>query len=264
MNRQLVTKLLKKIYEYTIRNKINENGVLIYAGINEFGDEIFEVIESKICITKFYYNCGKKFVIDRFRELFESVNGYIIFANGNTCIIYKFDNTFNKIKYINANLIKRHKKGGQSSVRFARLAEESRYIYVTHIVDTINLLCNDKHRCVIFGSNEIVNMIITRNDLLVDLKNGGFIDFNDTTINNTDYWIKSIKNNDEIDDKKINEIILYLDTNVNMLDFDIENKETMKYYFDKEMIETYKSHKLYRRICDFEYIGVKFYEYEND
>ena len=107
---------------------------------------------------QFIYNCSNKFIIDFVQDYIKQLDGSIIFVNGNEAIIYSWKSRFVKQKHINANLIKRHRKGGQSSVRFARLAEESRTHYVTYIIDNINTLKTKNNW--IFGSNEILSMII--------------------------------------------------------------------------------------------------------
>ena len=243
-----------------LNNKVTENGIIIYAGTNEYDTEIFRAFVPKIVLNQFYYNCGKVFIVDRFLNLFEEIKGYIIFANGDVCNIYKFESKFIKTKSINGNLIKRQKKGGQSAVRFSRLAEESRHEYVIHIIDYLNLLRDEN--CWIFGSNEIVKMILDRKELLVKLNYGGFLDFNNDTINDTKKWL-SYLNKEEIDETKIKEIVLYLDTNIDILDFDEKNKLEMKYYFDYDEIHKHKNSKYYEKIKLFNYIGVKYFIYEN-
>ena len=214
----------------------------------------------------FYYNCSKTFIIDRFISLFNQIDGYIIFANGDVCHIYKFENTFIKLKSINAQLIKRQRKGGQSSLRFSRLAEESRHVYVVKVIDYINKLCRNEDLefpCYLFGSKEITSMILDRHELMVSVTNGGFLDFNDDTINNTTIWLNYLTQTN-INDYILAEIVLYLDTNVDMLDFDETNKDEMKFYVKKDMMKTYVDSKHYDRIKIFEYIGVKYYNYSSE
>lgn len=249
------------IQEYFIHNNVSDNGIIICAGVNEFNKEIFEVFTPKIVLKQFYYNCSKHFVVDRFLNLFNDVSGYIIFANGDNCYIYKFDTLFVKIKSINANLIKRQKKGGQSALRISRLTEESRHNYVISIIDSINLLCRDSQPW-IFGSSEIVKMVFQRSELLVKLNNGGFLDFNSDTINNTNKWLQYLTT-DTIDDTLLDEILLYLDTNPDMLDFNIDNKDKMKYYLTKDDLIKYNKSKYFERVRLFEYIGVKYYSFDN-
>lgn len=263
VNQQLVSRLLRVIQDFFIRvADIPENGIIVYAGIDEYEKEIFETFIPIIKLNQFYYNCSKHFIIDRFLNLFNNINGHIIFANGENCYIYKFENTFIKIKSINANLIKRHNKGGSSSARFGRLAEESRQSYVMHVISYINELCRDSN-CWIFGSGEIVKMILDRNELLVKLNNGGFLDFNNDTINDTNKWLTYLSN-EKLDDNILEEIVLYLDTNPNMLDFDIHNAGDMKFFIEKDDIEKYRNSKYYYRVRLFEYIGVKYFDYDID
>jgi len=261
LNRHQVVRNLKMIQEFIIHNKINSNGIIILAGVNEYNKEIFEILNPIIKLNQFYYNCGKKFIIDRFTNLFESISGYIIFANGDLTNIYKFTNEFIKIKSLNGNLIKRHKKGGQSSIRFSRLAEESRLIYITHIIDQINQL-EKTSNIWLFGSMEICEMIMKRKDLLIKINYGGFVNWNESTINNSKQWIEYLLNK-KSNFNQIDEIINYLDTNIDMLDFDPINKNQMKYYLTTKDIQTFSSHANYGRIKLFEYIGVKYYQYEN-
>jgi hypothetical protein len=258
-NRQLVSRLLRMIQTYFKDTKINN--VILYAGINEYNVEIFKTFTPEIKLKQFYYRCSNKFVIDRFLHLFEKVLGFIIFINGEKCNIYKFDNTFIKLKSINANLIKKQRKGGQSALRFSRLAKESKHEYIIHVIDHINSLCRDQNLpCYIFGSKELIKMILDRNELLVKLNNGGFLNFNEDTINESDKWLNYLKQKD-FDDKKLKEIVEYLDTNIDMLDFDENNKEMMKYYMYKKDLDKYTKSKYYERLKMFEYIGVKYFEY---
>jgi len=260
--------MLRVIQEYFSTHKIDENGLLLFAGINENEEEIFKVFVPKIKLNMFYYNCGNTFIIDRFLHLFNEIDGYIIFANGDICNIYKFENTFIKLKSLNANLIKRQRKGGQSAVRFSRLAEESRHEYIIRVIDCINSLCRNVEEeqqpsqqlpCYLFGSKEITKMILERSELLVKVVDGGFIDFNDDTIKNTNLWLSYLKNVPKNDDTLLEETVFYLDTNVDMLDFNISNKDEMKYYLTKEIIEEHQTSKYYYRLKIFDYIGVKYY-----
>ena len=91
------------VTDLRVYNKVNENGIILYAGINEYDIEIFKIFIPKICLNQFYYNCGKVFVIDRFVNLFDDIKGYIIFVNGDVCNIYKFESKFIKIKSIKKN-----------------------------------------------------------------------------------------------------------------------------------------------------------------
>ena len=118
---------------------IGENGILIFYGINRLGDGIKEIIKPADPITDFHYKCTKRFLTEEFEPLFaHKPIGHVVLINGEECHIYQFNGSWKKLKTINGNLIKRQKNGGQSSVRFSRLAEESRAIYITRVVDHLN------------------------------------------------------------------------------------------------------------------------------
>lgn len=269
MNRQLVSRLLRVIQVFISTNNIGDNGLILYAGVTDEDREVFFTFSPKIKLNMFYYNCGKTFIVDRFLPLFQQVDGFIVFANGDVCHIYKFENTFVKLKTLSANLIKRQRKGGQSAVRFSRLAEESRHEYVIRVIDSLNSLCrnedNEEKPCFLFGSNEITRLILERSELLVKVKDGGFLDFNDDTIKNTNTWLSYLKQTESQNDSILKEIVYLLDTNVDMLDFDVLKKEDMKFYMTKEMLNTqYQNSPYYNRLKAFDYIGVKYFTFINE
>lgn len=222
----------------------------------------------------FIYNCSSRFDTSIIQKYMTKHDGSIIFANGSDCYIYEWLNgKFNKIKHINANLIKRHKKGGQSSIRFARLAEESRLHYVTHVIDYLSKIKTKNNW--IFGSDEIVSMIIERkNEINAPLNNGGFYNFNDNSITNTEYWLNYIQQKNNYD-KYYEKILFYLDTDPDRLDFDHINVEQMDFYIcnlnelPNKIIENKSKQipcdtksKYYSRLQMFSYIGVKYFNYE--
>lgn len=270
LNKQNVQRLLKIINQKFLSINTNTNyllGLLIYVGKNEYGDEIIEFIEPDIKIDIFYYSCANKFNVQIAKKYIgKTYLGSIIFVNGDECLAYQFDKGgFVKIFGINGNLVKRHKKGGFSANRFARIAEESRHLYVTRIIDRLKDLNTDNNW--IFGSNEIIQLILKRN--LIKLQFGGFLEFNNNTISNNKYWIEFLgkKNNY---DSKYKEILDFLTMNPDMLDFEPLNKHTMKYYIDKnnqsDVLNTNQipldiTSKYYSQLVIFDYIGVKFYNY---
>ena len=134
INRHNVQRLLTKISK-NIDIKKYQNSLFLYAGIDEFDIEIFELIEPIAKCDIFYYNCSNKFNTETINKYLESHTGSIIFANGDECIIYEYVNEFIKKKHITANLIKRHKKGGQSQLRFSKITDELRVHYVLYIID---------------------------------------------------------------------------------------------------------------------------------
>ena len=73
-------------------------------------------------------------------------------------------------------------------------------------------------------------------------------------------------------DKEYKEILQYLELNPDMLDFNYSNRETMKYYLEKKVEDVNKlkekqipllmNSKYYAKLMNFQYIGVKYYQYE--
>jgi hypothetical protein len=252
---------------------LKSKGLIIFAGTDNNSTEILEIIEPQLDLDIFSYKCQNKFNIEPIRKYFDSYSGSIIFANGDECIIYQMENTFKKFKHINANLIKRHRKGGQSQLRFSRLAEESRQIYITHIIDYLNQLQTQNNW--IFGSEEIRQMIFeAKTKINIKISNGGFLDFNSSTINDTKRWLSYLT------DSGLNiakydvfeKMVYYLDTNPDMLDFDQSNINYIEYYTKTEptkeditnpkYINFDKSSKYYDRLRIFGYIGLKYYDVE--
>jgi len=166
-----VLTMISGIFKTIDQKSIGDNGILIFVGIDKYGQELRYIIKPPNPIDEFYYKCTKHFETERFEELFTTKPlGNVIFINGNECIIYQFNGQWKKLKTINANLIKRQKKGGQSSVRFSRLAEESRTHYITHVVDTINQLIMPNQNNYVFGSREIKNMLLDSSELKIKFK----------------------------------------------------------------------------------------------
>lgn len=166
-NRQCVERVLKILIE-KVKNVKNfreiKNGLCCYVGITSQNNEVCEILETSVVCNKFVYNCGSKFIL--FPELFENNtnSSNLIVITGDITLIYSVvSDTFTIKKKINGNLIKRQKKGGQSSVRFSRLAEESRHAYIVKILDSLNSSDSLKNNYVM-GSAEL-------RDDLVDYSN---------------------------------------------------------------------------------------------
>jgi hypothetical protein len=259
-------------------------GLIIYCGIDENEDEIFHIIQPKIKLNVFYYNCGKKFITDVAMEYMSNCNGNIVFANGDECIIYEFKNgSFSLKKRFDALLQKRQKKGGQSAQRIARLAEETRHMYVVKIIDNLNLLNRD-YKTVLFGSNEITKMILEMKTLLCPISYGGFLNFDRNTIKNTGIWIEYLKNTLTSEyDLKYKQIVEYLENHfqIDRLDFDQTNSNEMEFFICKTNENCLERNNIcinaknripfppiqsqyYKKLSMFEYIGVKYFSYDTN
>jgi hypothetical protein len=274
-NRSNVLRLLTIIKQKLSNINLNTSylsGLFMFVGINEFGEEIVEFIEPDIKLDLFYYSCSNKFDTSFVNKYIGTdYSGTIIFANGDDCLGYQFKSgDFVKIFGLNGNLVKRHGKGGFSANRFARIAEESRHLYVVRICDRLReltLTCTQNNW--IFGSDEIVQMILKSSP--IKLNYGGFLNFNSSTISNRKHWLEYLDKKENYD-SQYKEMLDYLEINPDMLDFDPVNKDTMKYFIEKKHIPNTKlksnqipldiTSKYYAKLMIFDYIGVKYYGYD--
>jgi hypothetical protein len=247
-------------------------GLVIFVGINEYGEEIIEFLEPEIKLDLFYYSCSNKFSTHIITKYFDTnIKGTIVFVNGDETCGYQFKSgQFVKIFGLNGNLVKRHSKGGYSANRFARLAEESRHLYIIRICDRLrNLLLEDsKPNIHIFGSEEIVQMTIRQ--FPTKIFNGGFLNWNHNTIKNSSYWIKILSNELVPNyDSKYKDFIYYLSTDPDMLDFDPVNCNEMDWFIDTKISDKNKfkpnqipldpKSEYFNQLIVFGYIGVKYY-----
>ncbi|ATZ80563.1 putative eukaryotic release factor eRF1 [Bodo saltans virus] len=264
------------LIEYNFDNitKANTKGIFIFCGIDEYDDEIFYTMEPNLISKMFYYNCGSKFITDIMIPYFEEYSGTIIFVNGEICIIYKYtDGHFEICNSFKSMICEKHKKGGQSSVRFGRIADNIREKFIITIIEHINKL--GKKSNWIFGSKDIIDDVYERkNTISVELLNGGFIEFDKTTINDTQKWIQYIKNINT-DDDIIEQIATSIDKGENNLNFELDMIDNIDVYefiilcpnfpdIDKieetnKIIKLKMSSKFYGKLKDFVCIGKLYY-----
>jgi peptide chain release factor subunit 1 len=117
-------------------NKVPPNGLVIYVGtvMTEDGKEkkVSIHFEPFKPINTSLYLCDNKFHVEPLEELLESsaVFGFII-MDGNGCLYGTLSgNTCKILQKFTVELPKKHGRGGQSAVRFARLRVEKRQNYV--------------------------------------------------------------------------------------------------------------------------------------
>lgn len=257
---------------------LGENGAIILYGIDRLCHEIKEIILPPKPVLEFRYECSKKFNTEQFEHLFKSsAFGHVIFISGQNCVIFEYDGSWKKIKSLSANLIKRHHKGGQSSVRFSRLAEESRAIYVTHVVDWINQLITSDHNNYVFGGNELKNLLISNASLKIHLiTDDKYYTFDDTTIYD-EYFKTLICNPVFSENTKINQIVEYIERNPDYLLFSkdeiVENLDDVEYiilinnngnidiksFGNKNVIILPTNHHLYGKLKSYNVIGKLYY-----
>lgn len=135
-----ITSLQSKLKLY---KNIPPNGIILLSGTVEWGGK-----EKKICvdipspkpITKFVYFCDSIFHLESVEELLnerDKTIGYII-IDGNSCLLATLAGNNKHILYkFEVNLPKKHGRGGQSKLRFERLAEEARHNYVGKVCELL-------------------------------------------------------------------------------------------------------------------------------
>ncbi|KAI9168332.1 translation termination factor eRF1 [Blastocladiella emersonii ATCC 22665] len=122
-------------------NRIPVNGLVIYCGtaVTEDGKEKrlnidFEPFKP---VNTFMYMCDNKFHTEPLAELLESDAkfGFIV-VDGNGALFGTIaGNTREVLHRVSVDLPKKHGRGGQSALRFARLREEKRHNYVRKVAE---------------------------------------------------------------------------------------------------------------------------------
>ncbi|PWN39739.1 peptide chain release factor eRF/aRF subunit 1 [Ceraceosorus guamensis] len=149
-------------------NRVPPNGLVIYCGtiltdegkekkVN-FSFEPFKPINTSL------YLCDNKFHTEALSELLESDAKYgFIIMDGNGSLFGTLSgNTRNVIHKFSVDLPKKHRRGGQSALRFSRLRDEARHNYVRKVAEaaTQHFITDNKCNCaglVLAGSAEFKN-----------------------------------------------------------------------------------------------------------
>ncbi|KAJ3087644.1 Electron transfer flavoprotein alpha-subunit [Quaeritorhiza haematococci] len=122
-------------------NKVPPNGLVVYCGtiVTEEGKEKkvnidFEPFKP---INTSLYLCDNKFHTEALQELLESDSkfGFIIMDGNGALFGTLTGNTREVIHKFQVDLPKKHGRGGQSALRFARLREEKRHNYVRKVAE---------------------------------------------------------------------------------------------------------------------------------
>lgn len=144
-----ITSTQQKLKLYT---KVPPNGLVLYCGdvITDEGKEKKLTIDFepfKPINTKLYL-CDNKFHTEALSELLESDDNYgFIVMDGNGSLFGLLSgNTRTVITKFTVDLPKKHGRGGQSAVRFARLREEKRHNYIRKVAEVAVqcFIANDK------------------------------------------------------------------------------------------------------------------------
>lgn len=137
-------------------NRLPVNGLILYCGtiLTQEGKEkrVTIDIEPFKPINTSLYMCDNKFHVDVLKELMEDDESYgFIIIGGDSCLIGTVQgNTKNVLYQFTVDLPKKHGRGGQSALRFARQRIEARQHYIRKVAELSNQyyitdnLCNQK------------------------------------------------------------------------------------------------------------------------
>ncbi|RPA98725.1 eukaryotic translation termination factor 1, isoform CRA_c [Choiromyces venosus 120613-1] len=133
-------------------NKVPPNGLVVYCGeiITSEGKErkINIDFEPFKPINTSLYLCDNKFHTEALSELLESDSrfGFIVMDGNGALFGTLSGNTREIVHKFTVDLPKKHGRGGQSALRFARLREEKRHNYVRKVAELAvqNFITNDK------------------------------------------------------------------------------------------------------------------------
>ncbi|KAG2389089.1 hypothetical protein C9374_014489 [Naegleria lovaniensis] len=178
--------------------RVPDNGLVVYSGtvLTEDGKEkrVTYDMEPFKPINTSLYLCDNKFHVEPLQELLESDEkfGFII-MDGNGCLYGTLSgNTSTVLQKISVDLPKKHGRGGQSALRFARLRLEKRHNYVRRCAELAvqHFITNDRPNVsgLILAGSADFKVDLTRTDLLdqrlqaiilkvVDIAYGGEIGF---------------------------------------------------------------------------------------
>jgi peptide chain release factor subunit 1 len=180
-------------------NRIPPNGLVLYCGTvitDEGKDKKMSIhFEPFKAVNNTLYMCDNKFHVEHLQALLEedSVFGFII-MDGNGCLYGTLSGNHCVVKQkFSVELPKKHGRGGQSAVRFARLRMEARHNYVRKCAElaTLNFITGDRPNVegLVLAGSANFKMQLNKSDLfdirlkeivlkLVDTSYGGVNGFN--------------------------------------------------------------------------------------
>merc|ERR1711934_765062 len=200
VNRLSVLSAIKSTQErLKLYNRVPKNGLVVYCGtiLTEDNKEKKVTIDFEPFkpINTSLYLCDNKFHTEALQSLLQSDDkfGFIIMDGNGTLFGTLSGNTRETIHKVSVELPKKHGRGGQSAMRFARLRLEKRHNYVVKIAELANslYLTNDRINVtglILAGSADFKN-VLSANDVfdgrlnckiisIVDIAYGGENGFN--------------------------------------------------------------------------------------
>lgn len=188
-----ITSAQQKLKTYA---RVPENGLGIFVGTvleNNKDKKISLGITPFKAVNTSLYLCDSKFHVDDLLSLFEDEErfGFVVMDGHSTIFAALEGNTKTILQTLSVDLPKKHRRGGQSSVRFARLRMERRHTYVKKVCDICTSLYISNDRCNVEGlilsghsdfKNELKDMLDQRIRVIkiVDTNYGGETGLNET------------------------------------------------------------------------------------
>eukprot|EP00960_Hanusia_phi_P040622 754568-Hanusia_phi.AAC.2 len=152
-------------------NRVPNNGLVLYCGtvLTEDGKEKQVTIDFEPFkpINTSLYLCDNKFHVEALQELLECDDkfGFIVMDGNGTLFGTLSGNTREVLHKMSVELPKKHGRGGQSALRFARLRLEKRHNYVTKVAEMATQLFITNDKCnvsglVVAGSAEFKTVLV--------------------------------------------------------------------------------------------------------
>ncbi len=145
-----------------------ENGLAIFAGVTEDSGNKVEthiIVPPTQPIGRKLYVCDNKFHVDHLESILQPKETYVLLVlDGSQATIATLTGTHLEIiKSMKSGVGKKHRAGGQSSVRFARLREEALQRFLKRVASTLKDLFIEQNRpfkgLVIGGPGPTKNML---------------------------------------------------------------------------------------------------------
>ncbi|WFD06220.1 translation termination factor eRF1 [Malassezia vespertilionis] len=138
-------------------NRVPDNGLVMYCGtiLTDEGKEkkVNFSFEPFRPINTSLYLCDNKFHTEALSELLEADSkfGFIIMDGNGSLFGTVMGNTRTILHKFSVDLPKKHGRGGQSALRFARLREEARHNYVRKVAEMANQQFITDNKCNVSG-----------------------------------------------------------------------------------------------------------------
>lgn len=193
-------------------SKVPDNGLGIFVGTiveNSKDKKISIGFTPFKPVNTSLYLCDSKFHVDSFLNMFENEEkfGFVVVDGHSTIFAILEGNTKTILQTLNIDLPKKHSRGGQSSVRFARLRLEKRLIYIKKVSEICSSLYINNDKCITEGlvlaghsdfKNELKSLLDPRIKVIkvVDTNYGGESGLNEA-IELSSEALKDVKFNKE-------------------------------------------------------------------